>query len=47
MLLFTMFALSGCDVIGDIFGAGFYTGIIVVVIIIVLLIVVFFKFLKK
>jgi hypothetical protein len=36
--LLVLFTLSGCEVIGDIFGAGFYTGIFVVVIIVALVI---------
>ena len=37
MLVMMMFLLSACDLIGDIFGAGFYTGIIVVILVIALI----------
>lgn len=38
LLLLMLVTLSGCDLIGDIFGAGFYTGIFVVVVVIILII---------
>ena len=37
LIVLMVFVLSGCELIGDIFGAGFYTGIIVVVLVIVIL----------
>lgn len=37
VLVMMVFLVSGCDIIGDIFGAGFYTGIIVVVLVLALL----------
>ena len=36
--LLLMLVLTGCEVIGDIFSAGFYTGLIVVVLVIVLIV---------
>jgi hypothetical protein len=40
-LIFSLaFLLTGCEVIGDIFSAGVYTGIFIVVFIIVLIVVV-------
>lgn len=40
LLLFAimLFSMTSCEVIGDIFGAGFYTGMFVVVAVIVLII---------
>lgn len=42
-----VFLLSGCDLIGDIFGAGFYTGIIVVVLVLGLLGYLVYKMFKR
>jgi hypothetical protein len=39
MIFFVMLTLlSGCEVIGDIFGAGVYTGMFIVIFVIVLII---------
>ncbi len=42
-----MIMTSGCEVIGDIFGAGFYTGIFFVVLIIVVIIVIVARIFKR
>jgi len=39
--------LSGCELVGDIFGAGFYTGIFAVVVVIVILVVIIARFRKR
>ncbi|CAN5249727.1 hypothetical protein BH09BAC3_BH09BAC3_19300 [soil metagenome] len=39
--------LSGCQVIGDIFGAGVYTGMFLVVFVIVVIVVIIFKMTRK
>ena len=33
-LLLMLFMMTGCELVGDIFGAGFYTGVFVVVLLI-------------
>ncbi|HYF68339.1 MAG TPA: hypothetical protein VD884_09385 [Ohtaekwangia sp.] len=38
---------SGCEAIGDIFGAGVYTGIFLVIFVIVLIIVVVYRIFKR
>ena len=38
LLAILMLSLTSCDVIGDIFSAGFYTGLFVVLAVVVLLI---------
>jgi hypothetical protein len=38
MFVLMMFVLTGCELVGDIFSAGFYTGLFVVVAVIVLII---------
>lgn len=43
-LLFTVLCLSSCSVVGDIFKAGAYTGIIAVFIVIALIIWIISKF---
>ncbi len=47
ILLSLSTVLTGCQVIGDIFGAGVYTGIFLVVIVIVVIIVIISKLNKK
>ncbi|MGV3509588.1 MAG: hypothetical protein ACO1N7_09890 [Sphingobacteriaceae bacterium] len=42
--IFTITLFSGCELIGDIFQAGFYTAIILIVLVIALLIWLFNKF---
>ena len=39
--------LAGCQVVGDIFGAGVYTGIFLVVVVVVVVIVIVVKMGKK
>lgn len=38
---------SGCEAIGDIFGAGVYTGIFLVIFVIVLILVVVYRIFKR
>jgi hypothetical protein len=45
--LFIITLLSGCQIIGDIFKAGAYTGIIAVIIVIALVIWLFSKFTNR
>lgn len=48
LLLFSMaFLLTGCEVIGGIFEAGFYAGIIVVVGVIALIIYILYRVFKR
>lgn len=47
VFLLMLLSLTGCEVIGDIFGAGFYTGIFVVVLIIAVIIFFIFKMKRK
>ena len=47
MMLLSVFVLSGCELIGDIFGAGFYTGIIVVLLVIAILGYLIYKMFKR
>lgn len=48
LLLFLMvFLLTGCDLIGGIFEAGFYAGIIVVVAVVALIIYILYKVFKR
>ncbi|WP_199560999.1 hypothetical protein [Mucilaginibacter hurinus] len=37
LITMVMFSLGGCSVVGDIFKAGYYVGIIVVVVVLLLL----------
>lgn len=37
-LILMMFTLGGCEVIGDIFSAGFYAGIFVVILVVAVII---------
>jgi len=37
-MIFSGFLLTGCELIGDIFGAGVYTGIFLVVLVIAIII---------
>lgn len=48
LLLISMaFLLTGCDLIGGIFEAGVYVGIIVVVAVIALIIYIFYRIFKR
>ncbi len=51
-ILFSLFlvlalALSGCEVVGDIFGAGVYTGVFLVVLVIVIIVVIAARIFKR
>lgn len=39
--------LSGCEVVGDIFGAGVYTGMFIVIFVIVLIVILVARMRKK
>lgn len=43
LMVFIGLLLTGCEVIGDIFGAGVYTGIFLVVVVIAVIIFAVFK----
>lgn len=48
MIMFTLLLLlSGCEVIGDIFGAGVYTGMFIVIFVIVLIIVLIVRMTRR
>lgn len=47
LVLVMVFSLSGCDLIGDIFGAGFYTGIVVVILVLALIGYIIYKIFKR
>ena len=40
-------AVSGCEVVGDIFGAGVYVGMFIVIFVIVLIIVIISRIFKR
>ena len=42
-----MFTLTGCEIVGDIFSAGFYTGLFVVILVIAILIFIVAKIRKR
>lgn len=42
-----MFTLTGCELVGDIFSAGFYTGLFVVILVIAVLIFIVAKIRKR
>lgn len=42
-----MFTLTGCELVGDIFSAGFYTGLFVVILVIAILIFIVAKIRKR
>jgi TRAP-type C4-dicarboxylate transport system permease large subunit len=42
-ILFMMFTMTSCELIGDIFSAGFYTGLFLVVVVIVVIIFIVVK----
>lgn len=46
-ILLMLFTMTSCELIGDIFGAGFYTGIFVVVLIIAVLIYIVLRMRKR
>lgn len=48
MIMFTLLLLlSGCEVIGGIFGAGVYTGMFIVIFVIVLIIVLAARMMRR
>jgi len=48
MLVFSLLLLlSSCEVIGDIFGAGVYTGMFIVIFVIVLIVFVIARMMRK
>ena len=38
VILFMMFTLTGCELVGDIFSAGFYTGLLLVFLVIAIIV---------
>jgi hypothetical protein len=42
-----MFAMTSCELIGDIFGAGVYTGIFIVVVVIVLILIIVVRIFRR
>lgn len=48
MVVFSfLLLLSGCEVIGDIFGAGVYTGMFIVIFVIVLIIILAARMMRR
>ncbi len=47
ILLFLMTLLPGCELIGDIFGAGVWVGIIISALVVILIIFILVKLFKK
>jgi hypothetical protein len=45
--LFLLLAMTGCGLIGDIFGAGVYTGMVIVLFVIVLIVVIIARIFKR
>jgi hypothetical protein len=45
--LFIALMLSGCEVVGDIFGAGVYTGMFIVIFVIIVIIVIVAKIFRR
>jgi hypothetical protein len=45
--LLLLFLMTGCELIGDIFGAGVYTGIFIVLVVIILIIVIVSRIFKR
>lgn len=45
--LFLSFAMTSCELIGDIFGAGVYTGIFIVIVVIVLIVVIVARIFRR
>lgn len=42
-----MVSMTGCELIGDIFGAGVYTGIFIVIVVIVLIVVIVARIFRR
>jgi hypothetical protein len=47
LLLFLLVAVTSCELIGDIFGAGVYTGIFIVLFVIVLIVVIVARIFRR
>ena len=45
--LFLLLAMTSCDLIGDIFGAGVYTGIFIVIVVIVIILIIVVKIFRR
>ena len=45
--LFLTMSMTSCELIGDIFGAGVYTGIFIVVVVIVLIVVIVARIFRR
>lgn len=46
-ILFMLVTLTSCELVGDIFGAGFYTGLFVVILVIAIIIFIVAKIRKR
>jgi hypothetical protein len=44
---FLMVSMTSCELIGDIFGAGVYTGIFIVIVVIVLIVVIVARIFRR
>lgn len=47
LLLFLLIATTSCELVGDIFGAGVYTGIFIVIVVIVLIVVIVARIFRR
>jgi len=47
IFLFLLLAMTSCELVGDIFGAGVYTGIFIVLFVIVLIVVIIARIFKR
>ena len=45
--LLLMFSMTSCELVGDIFGAGVYTGIFIVIVVIVLIVVIVTRIFRR
>jgi hypothetical protein len=45
--IFLLLAMTSCELVGDIFGAGVYTGIFIVIFVIVIIIVIVARIFKR
>lgn len=46
-IILMMFTLTGCEFIGDVFSAGFYTGLFLVAVVIAIIIFIAMKFRRR
>lgn len=46
-IILVMFTLTGCELAGDIFSAGFYTGLFLVVLVIAIIIFIVMRFKRR